>query len=231
MPDRFKRQDTLEIPGGMHGGSGMSSPAIVTVSSGSEGWREVVGGGGGAVVMIRRPSTGDPAAEGVAARRDLALYVLGITGQRAANFPLEFTHAGIAEAPDGKAEVLEMKGPNNFSGRLFVDAVTHLPLMLSYQGVAPQARVRTAQGPAPSGEERDKRIADEARTAEAEGAAPPPTVEMQIRFEERRQTGGAMLPHRVTVSAAGKVVEEWEFERFEVNKPIDPKQFTRKSKS
>ena len=45
---------------------------------------------------------------------------------------LTFTYVGKAESPDGEAEVLDAKGEGNFTARLFVDAKTHLPVMLTY---------------------------------------------------------------------------------------------------
>jgi hypothetical protein len=44
-----------------------------------------------------------------------------------AGYPLIFTYVGQAEAPQGKADVLEAKGPSNFTMRFFVAQTTHLP--------------------------------------------------------------------------------------------------------
>ena len=51
----------------------------------------------------------------------------------AATSGLTFTYVGKAESPDGEADVLDAKGEGNFAARLFVDAKTHLPVMLTYQ--------------------------------------------------------------------------------------------------
>ena len=47
-----------------------------------------------------------------------------------------------AEAPQGKADVLEGKGPNNFTVRLFISRDTHLPLMVSWTAPPPPQRGR-----------------------------------------------------------------------------------------
>jgi hypothetical protein len=52
-------------------------------------------------------------------------------------YPLTFTYVGTAEAPQGKADVLEARGAPNFAARLFIDQSTHLPIMLSWQGGPP----------------------------------------------------------------------------------------------
>jgi hypothetical protein len=62
-------------------------------------------------------------------------------------YPLTFTYVAEAEAPQGKADVLEGKGPNNFTMRLFVSRDTHLPLMVTWTAPAPQR----GRGPMPPG--------------------------------------------------------------------------------
>jgi len=52
------------------------------------------------------------------------------------SFPVTFTRAGQAEAPQGQADVLDVKGPADFAARLFVSKDSHLPIMLSWQGQA-----------------------------------------------------------------------------------------------
>ena len=71
----------------------------------------------------------------------------------AATSGLTFTYVGKAESPDGEAEVLDAKGDGNFAARLFVDAKTHLPVMLTYQD-----RERELPHPAPGPQgRRDRR--------------------------------------------------------------------------
>ncbi len=50
-----------------------------------------------------------------------------------AALPFEFTYAGEAKAEGKTADVLDAKGPNNFTARLFIDQQTHQFLMLSYK--------------------------------------------------------------------------------------------------
>jgi len=72
----------------------------------------------------------------VQAKQDFARLVLGMFASTPASFPLTTTYAGQAEAPQGKADVLDLKGPNNFAARLFI-ADTGLPLMLTWQPPSP----------------------------------------------------------------------------------------------
>jgi hypothetical protein len=51
-------------------------------------------------------------------------------------FPVALTRIGEAEAPQGRADVVEVKGPGEFTARLFILKDSHLPIMLSWQGQA-----------------------------------------------------------------------------------------------
>jgi len=80
-------------------------------------------------------------------KQDFARLALGLFASSFSSYPLTFTYVGEAEAPQGKADVLDGKGPNNFTLRLFIHQQTHLPIMVSWQG-APAGRGR---GPMPGG--------------------------------------------------------------------------------
>ena len=56
-------------------------------------------------------------------------------GQRAEHQCDDQCRGGQAEAPQGKADVLEVKGPegSNFTARLFINSQSHQPIMLSWQ--------------------------------------------------------------------------------------------------
>ena len=48
----------------------------------------------------------------------------------------QYTYAGEAESPDGKAYVIDVKNADSFAARLFIDEQTHLPLMVTYKAAA-----------------------------------------------------------------------------------------------
>ena len=106
-----------------------------------------VGFNGLDLVLLPPPSSPPPNAKGpppdvvrqtrmTTARQDFARLTLGMFAASFDAYPMTFTHAGEAEAPQGKADVLDVKGDANFTARLFVDRATHLPLMISWQGTA-----------------------------------------------------------------------------------------------
>jgi hypothetical protein len=73
------------------------------------------------------------AARVAAVKQDFVRLTLGMFAGSFSSYPLTFSYVGQAEAPQGKADVLEAKAPPNFTLRLFVNSETHLPIMVSWQ--------------------------------------------------------------------------------------------------
>jgi len=188
----------------------------------------------------------------VANRKEFAKLALGMFAMSPAAYPLELADGGQAESPDGKADVIEVKGEGGFAAKLFIDAQTRLPLMLSWMDKEQVAVTMAVGGPAgagasqPSGgvaggnvthmriersgaapmtaEERDKMMKDlEARRKEAEAKAR--TVEYRVYYADYRSVGGVQLPHRIQRAIDGKPTEEMVFDTFKVNPKIDAKKF------
>jgi hypothetical protein len=158
-----------------------------------------------------------------AARADLARFAVAFLLTPPASMPLEFTHGGEAESPDGKAEVVNVKGPGSFAARLFFDKSSHRPLMLSYQGVAPRMVVQTMRGgPAPDP------AATERHANEAVAAQPPQAVDIQMFLDDYRPVDGVMFPHHVSRSVDGKTTEEWTFKTIRINPAFKPDAFSGK---
>jgi hypothetical protein len=183
-------------------------------------------------------------------RKEFAKLALGFFAASPAAYPLELADAGQAESPDGKADVIDVKGEGGFAARLFIDAQTHLPLMLSWMdkeplvmtmgpggtvttGGAPGAagggnatftRVERSGGAPQTAEEREKMLKDlEARRQELEAKAR--TVEYRIYYADYKAVGGVQLPHRFQRSIDGKPTEEMIFDTIKVNPKIDAKKF------
>jgi hypothetical protein len=80
-------------------------------------------------------------------KQDFVRLTLGMFAGSFSSYPLTFTYVGQAEAPQGKADVVEAKAPPNFTVRLFVNSQTHLPIMVSWQ--APGKPAGPPRGSAP----------------------------------------------------------------------------------
>lgn len=112
--------------GGMPGDDG--GPALV--ASASEGlsagnyWSRTPPG---------RSSIGNLAARQRIFTDIFARFTLAFTLSPPANFPVSFVYGGRLETPGGMADALDGIGPGDFGVRLFIDAKTHLPLMMNYR--------------------------------------------------------------------------------------------------
>jgi hypothetical protein len=171
-----------------------------------------------------------------------------------AAYPLALSDGGQAESPDGKADVIDVQGEGGFSAKLFIDAQTHLPLMLSWMDKEPLVMTlgpggaMTAGGATGAGgggattftrverggqagaaqnitpEEREKLMKD-AEARRKDAEAKLRTVEYRVYYGDYRSVGGVQLPHRIQRSIDGKPTEEMVFDTIKVNPKIDAKKF------
>jgi hypothetical protein len=138
-------------------------------------------------------------------KQDFVRLTLGMFAGSFSTYPVTFTYAGQAEAPQGKADVIDVKGASNFAVRLFINSQTHLPIMVSWQAPSGPMRGMPGRGggpPAPGG-------------AAPPGAAPsggtppatPPAATPTTATPTAPQTGGppvsAAPPAGAPAAAAG----------------------------
>jgi len=246
LPDRYVRTESSSGPMAMAGGAmtvGFNGDKVIRPANAS-----FAAGGG----MVIRMGPGGPMPGGGeklspeeqeradkqmlrSYRTEISRLMLGWFGAAHPALNAQYTYAGEAESPDGKADVIDVKNADGFSARLFVDQQTHLPLMVTYQ--APQPRVITAGGPmragaAPGGERRE--MSDEERKKAREAAEqqiqelqkqPPAMAEFTIFFDDWREVGGVKFPHKLRRAVAGATNEEWTINKVKVNPKIDAKKF------
>jgi hypothetical protein len=84
-------------------------------------------------------------------KQDFVRLTLGMFAESFTSYPLTFRYVGQAEAPQGKADVVEAKAAPNFTVRLFVNSQTHLPIMVSWTQDRPAGPPR-GSGPASAGQ-------------------------------------------------------------------------------
>ncbi len=112
LPDKMLRTETMTMMGGVE------LTRVEAISGGNVWMDQQNSGHGGGMVMIRRPGGDTPqalATQQNAARAESARVMLGWLASTLASFPVEYSYAGEAESPDGKANVLDVKGANNFA--------------------------------------------------------------------------------------------------------------------
>lgn len=236
-PDRMHRSEETEMPGG-------ASMERISALAGDVAWDDVQnrgGMGGGMQMMTFRGPGGQPLdeqtmAQARARRMKAELHRLLFSLLVQSDQPP--TYAGVAEAAEGKADVLELKDERGQAVRLFIDQQTHLPLMLAHQEIRARMMMgpggrgpgggggRGQRGPGDGGPPPDPETAR--RRLEEQG--PPKPSAVSTYFSEYRAEGGVMLPRKVTQSVDGQPVEEWTIEKVKVNPSIKPELFEKKSK-
>jgi hypothetical protein len=220
-PARLRRNEEMILP--------MGTMTRTEVLNGEEVWDDSSQHGGmahGGGMMIRMAPGGpgggapDPARLKELQRRmrrmELARFALAWLLVTDAHV----SHAGVAEAPDGTADVIEVKPADGPAMQLFVDQQTHLPLMLTWTSPAPRVMVRRgAPGSAPPNPDQV------AREAAAEG--PPPEAKFEMRFAEYRKVDGIQFPHEIVRAINGTVNEEWTVKSYKVNPSLKANTFSK----
>ena len=174
-------------------------------------------------------------------KQDFARLLLGMFAGTTPAFPVTYSYAGQAEAPQGKADVIDVKGPANFAARLFV-ADNGLPIMLSWRapmgpggpgamprpgGPPPGAGAPPAGGP-PAGGPPTGGAPGGAPITPGPGGPPPgakPAPEQRLYFADYRDVDGLKLPFRIRRAAGSETTEETTFDRYRINAKVDPRRF------
>ena len=213
LPDKLWRVDAI---------SPMGDSTILVAGQGLNGERllrssHIENAPPGAMIrtMQAPPAGSDAEAQALrAAKAELTRLTLVLLLNAPSSMPLEFVSAGQAESPDGKADVLDVRGPGSFAARLFLDASSHRPLMLTYRGVAPRTVINVQRGPRP---------------AEGHGGPPAPDnpstsapqngdlVDIAIFLDDYRDVDGVLMPHHISRSIDGKPSEDWTFKTVALN--------------
>jgi hypothetical protein len=253
LPDRMHRSEETEMPGGM------SMERIVALA-GDTAWEDMKqrgGMGGGMQIVMRGPDGRDLNPEAIEqarlrrTRTEMMRYLMAFFGAAT----LQPTHVAVAEAPEGKADVLEAKNEGGATVRIFVDQQTHLPLMLQYTEVRPRMMFdgpggrggrggfgggRGGGGSAEAGRgggggtaaagrgEQGQRPSPEEMRRRMEQMPPPAPSTINLYLADYKKVDGVMLPHRLTQSVDGKPVEEWTIEKVKVNPSLKADFFDKK---
>src|SRR5262245_32116996 len=116
---------------------------------------------------------------------------------------------GTAQAPEGTADVLEVRPANGVTTRLFLDPMTHLPLMITWSGQ-----------PSRGGDIRRRGAA--APAAPAQGQAT-----LELHMGDYKTVNAIKLPHLITRGPEGITQEEIKVKSFKINPTFKADTFTR----
>ena len=250
LPDKYLRTD--EIPARESGPTrrGFNGDALIQIGD-SPGAGRGRGGPppGAAPPSVAGGPTAGPAREGAPAnptvpvKQDFVRLTLGMFATSFSTFPLTFGYGGQAEAPEGKADVIDVRGAGNFQARLFIDGKTHLPLMLSWNtppnlvpvvtgqkapaNMAPGSVTFDMPAPPPDSATSDekKRFEQEALAARDKAMKSARSVENRLYYADYRDVDGLKFPFRIRRAMGATTIEETTFDRFRINTKIDPRRF------
>ena len=224
LPDKYMSTEVSNLP--------MGDAQITRINgfNGDQAFRDARTSGSGNVFVRMGSGPANqqtPDAQLRAVRAEFARYVIGWLLTAPPTQTVDFTYGGEAQAEEGRADVIDVKGADDFAMRLFLDKETHRPLMLSYRGTQPGMimRMQTSSGGSHEGSEKLTREAQEKTRKELEGQPPAKTVEIQMYLSDYRNVGGILLPHHVTRAVNGEVSEEWEVTKFKINPPLKAENF------
>ena len=134
--------------------------------------------------------------------------------------PLKSTYGGEAEAEDGKADVVDAKGPGNF-------AVSCSSTEEPSPADAHVSRRRPArENPDAAGTAARRR--PRRRTARRSPGAAAQVVDIMLFLDDYRNVDGVMLPHHWSRSVDGKPTEETAFKTIKLNPAFKPDAFAQK---
>ena len=136
-------------------------------------------------------------------RQELARFSLVFFGKSTDSYPLDFAYVGREDVAGTSYDVIEATDANRMSLRLHVDAVTHLPAMLTFPGEKPLPLVQPGE------------IA----------SVPLELVERKWVLSEYRKEDGLNWPRRLEELVGGDVVEDIRFRRVKLNPKIDARKF------
>jgi hypothetical protein len=217
LPSRYKREETLSMPMG-------PEMTMTTALNGDQAWHDMRGPIG---MPLMPPGMKDnnekfKAMELREAQSEYLRQVLVLFLGTPDTPGLEFKAGGKAEAEDGRADIVDVKGTGDFAARLFLDEKTHLPLMLSYQGRIPQPR-----GMMPPPFTADRKMGPPSPPPDFNPAAMPvpATAEVQLMLGDYRAVNGLQLPFHFSQSSEGKVFEEWTIAKYKINPQLNPDRF------
>ena len=158
-PDKMKRVEEMQM-GGMVGGPMIERTSVLAGTTAWDDTQNRGGMGGGMQIMVRGPGDGPGPGGGAGPTpeqlneirvRRMRVQLQRLTAALIADAGTPWVDAGIAESPDGKADILETKEETGRTLRLFIDQETHLPLMVQYQDPKPMIMINGGPGRGPGG--------------------------------------------------------------------------------
>ena len=154
-------------------------------------------------------------------RQEFTRLSMALFGAPPPFYPLTFTYAGREAAEGRHFEVLDGAGPDGFTLRLHVDAATHLPAMMSWQGDQPFT-MTTSSTVVTRGNEVVSRTPE---TPLPQAPASLPKVEYRWLLSDYKVQDGVNWPRKIETVIPGGHGEEIRVRGVKINPKVDARRF------
>jgi hypothetical protein len=221
LPDKYRRTENISI-GAM----------TRTISMGLNGADLFYDDGGAAAMTGIDPKAPGPVRDQIikGLKEDVFRMVMVLLLAPPSNLACTLTSGGVAEAPDGKADVVDVKGPDKLNLRVFFDTTSHRLLLATYQTESIDADqlkelTQKAIAKAQADPGNAAKVAQEMR--EETEKMPKKMITIQMHFSDPKAFGAVTLPSKMSVEGGPQGTEEWTFSSLKVNAPLKPERFTK----
>ena len=221
LPDKYRRTENISI-----------GAITRTISMGLNGADLLYDDGGAAGMTGMDPKAPGPVHDQIvkSLKEDVFRMVLVLLLAPPSNLACTLTSGGVAEAPDGKADVVDVKGPDKLNLRLFFDSTSHRLLLATYETESIDAE----QMKALTQKAMEKAKADPANAAKVGQEmrdemekAPKKMITVQMHFSDPKAFGAVTLPSKMSVEGGPQGTEEWTFSSLKLNPPLKPERFAK----
>lgn len=145
-------------------------------------------------------------------RNESICLLLTLLAGNPTSIRLRFAFMGEIDTENGKVYAIDINGPDDFAGRLFIDKAGLRPVLFNYL----EYRYRNTGYVVSAG------------TDSQPGNDRPENVErisLQLFFTDYRNVEGIQFPHQILKLINGAPVETWEIEKFKLNPNLKAKKF------
>ena len=244
LPDRYVRKDEIPAQESEPTSSGFNGDRLIQLPPPAAAAGPAPAAAAATPARAAGPPPDPHKARVTTLKQDFVKLTLGLFAASFPSYPLTFSLIGQAEAPQGRADVIEARGPDAFVLKLFVNSETHLPIMVSWTVPATNAVLTIPGKPAPdtltpgtvvvevpappeasAPKEEQERYAKDVMELRRKALAGR-LVEHRLYYADYRDIGnGLKFPFRLRRAVAGETIEETNFDGFSINKRIDPRRF------
>lgn len=154
-------------------------------------------------------------------KQELSKLWLAFFGTSLRSYPLDYAYSGSEVVDGAQQHVIEAKGADGFTMRLYVDALTHLPTAITWRGERAVMMKTTSVVTTRGGE-----VVSRSPESAPVPVGPSTTADVEYRWtlSQFKSQDGLNWPRKIKVTG-GDLTEEISIRSIEINPAIDPRKF------